>query len=522
MRDVIAADVGNGFGCVALVEEEGRDAVSMLPADARGFNPNEGMPTEAYVTPPKGEPILVCDPGKGPAGRRIRRDPAHAVRAIKTRLRQEALDLPGIEPAVSPYAVYGAAARDLMRLANRQRAADGREPVYRLVLTYPAAFVQYEDALALLNRMQAAVEAQEVDGRRLQVVGRLPEPGAVAIDYLYYRQHCLPEGERLAAESYTVLVYDLGYGTFDTAVATARSRGEPYEVYAADGLPDVGGKDFDERLLQEVLERLAAEDYAPQDEQEREELLREVVEAKHELSREEETVLRHLDRRSARYREIPLTRARFEEITRDLLLQTVECAQRLLHEQTRRGRQIDAVVLSGGASQMPMVRRALQTLLEPRLAVEPPFRPSRAVAFGAARYAFSLPEEESAAPEPEPVARLYTPHPYGVLLEEESLEGRVRLLIPREAPLPATAELPDFCRGGRRVDVRVFRPRKTDGAAQSLPPAQCENLVFLHFDLPPGRYSLRLTVERDLNLSAQLVGPGGDVYSAGTVRLNIE
>ena len=52
------------------------------------------------------------------------------------------------------------------------------------------------------------------------------------------------------------------------------SQEETAEATVPDGLPDVGGKDFDERLLQEVLERLAAEDYAPQDEQEREELHR--------------------------------------------------------------------------------------------------------------------------------------------------------------------------------------------------------------------------------------------------------
>jgi molecular chaperone DnaK (HSP70) len=94
--------------------------------------------------------------------------------------------------------------------------------------------------------MQSAIEQIEIDGQKIHVAGRLPEPAAVAIDYLHYIQHIVPEEQRIKADQFTVLVNDLGYGTFDTAVVTASSKDQPYVLHAKDGLPEVGGKNFDE------------------------------------------------------------------------------------------------------------------------------------------------------------------------------------------------------------------------------------------------------------------------------------
>ena len=80
-----------------------------------------------------------------------------------------------------------------------------------------------------------------VDGKPIEVIARLPEPAAVAIDYLFYMQNLSSQKDKFKSDVFTALIYDLGHGTFDTAVVTARSDGSPYSLHFNDGIPDVGG-----------------------------------------------------------------------------------------------------------------------------------------------------------------------------------------------------------------------------------------------------------------------------------------
>ena len=529
MRDAYGADVGNGNGYLAVLTIPEQDAQPMI-FSTRDLDANEGMPTAAYVTPPEADPILVFDPQKGAAQRKIRRDPKRGVRAIKKVLRQARLDLPGMNRPVSPYKIYATVVRDMVRLGNMQRAEDGRDPIYKVVLTYPASFTQYPDCLDILNRMEEAVNEVELDGHHLEVVGRLPEPGAVGIDYLYYTRNLLPPAERMTAESFTVLVYDLGYGTFDLAAVTARSKGEPYQVWDCDGLPDVGGKDFDDCLVDELLEMMRDQGYTPKDDLEKEELRCEAVRAKHELSEDQETVVHHQKHRDGTYMDLTVTRSRFEEITSELLMSTVEKTQQMLKKQLDQGRQVDCVVLSGGASQMPAVRERLMAFLDPAVPVQRPFRPGRAVAYGAARYALGLPEtvrddggtRRQGQEDPGPatgstVAQLHTKHAYGVLLEDETvMEGRVRLLVDEGAGLPATAQMTFYWEGIGLKDCCIYSPKTAAAGGKDLSPEDCNNIVRLHFDLPQDRYDLTLTVDADYNITAALKGSDGTTYRAST------
>lgn len=520
--ETYGCDIGNGFGFLSLLPPGEEVPREMIPP-TRDLNPNAGMPTAAYVTPPSGEPILVFDPKSGSAQRKIRQKPSLGVRAVKTRLREELLDLPGLDAPVSPYAVYGAVARDLIRLGNLQRVQEGKQPIYRMVLTYPASFDNYDNGLELLNRMQKSVEEVTLDGHPLEVVGRLPEPAAVAIDYLHHLQHEVPEDQRLADNEFTALVFDLGHGTFDTAVVTARSVGEPYHVWATDGLPDVGGKDFDARLLEELTAILRQEySYQLQNEQEREELLREAVDAKHELSGSEEAVIQHQSRRDGSYMELTITRQRFEELTQDMLVYLLEKTQKMMEYQLAKGRTIDAIVLSGGASQMPMVQKALKAHIQPTLPIYL-YRPSKAVSFGAARYAqgLSLLEDVPETPEPvapNPVVQLYTRHSYGIFVEvAEQLEGEIRFLLGPEVPLPATTKALECVSQGNRLICRIFRPKELTATAERMPPSDCVNLAWLSFDTPKGgKYSLTMTVDQNYNITVDLRAEDGSVQRRST------
>lgn len=503
--EAFGCDIGNGFGSIAELFDPAKDSQLMLTS-AKDLDPKVGMPTDAYVTPPDAKPIWVYDPLEGSARRRqILRDPANSVRAIKTQLRQDHLNLPGVNVPVSPYDIYGAVARDLVRLGNQQRISNGRSPIYDLVFTYPAAFTQYPDQLTLLNRMQESIENVILDNHHLKVIGRLPEPAAAAIDYLHCLQYNAPD-KKADLDEFTVLVFDLGHGTFDLSVVTARSKGEPYQVWANSGLPeDCGGRDFTRRLYDEAVDLLLQDDYKLQNAHDEEMLLREVEDAKHELSDAEEAAIEHLKIGEGTYASLTITRSRFEELTQDMLASMLIKVQDMLDEQSASGRKVDAVILVGGGCRMPMIQNGLEQLLGDSMPVYK-FRPSTAVSFGAARYAYSLDQ----------IVEFHAECTYGVLDENaSSLAGEVRQLISKGAVLPTSTSLPGtFYTSGGYKSCRILRLR--NGQQLSTDPANWEDIVWLHFDIPNDCYQLSLTVEKDRNITVTLKGSDGTTYVRST------
>lgn len=527
-REAFGCDIGNGFGSIAELFDPAKDSQLMLTS-AKDLNPKVGMPTDAYVTPPDAKPIWVYDPLEGSARRRqILRDPANSVRAIKTQLRQDHLNLPGVNVPVSPYDVYGAVARDLVRLGNQQRISDGRSPIYDLVFTYPAAFTQYPDEVTVLNRMQESIENVTLDNHHLKVIGRLPEPAAAAIDYLHYLQDNAPD-KKSDLDEFTVLVFDLGHGTFDLSVVTARSKGEPYQVWANSGLPeDCGGRDFTRRLYDEAVDLLLQEDYKLQNAHDEEMLLREVEDAKHTLSDAEEAAIEHLKIGEGTYASMTITRSRFEELTQDMLASMLIKVQDMLDEQSASGRKVDAVILVGGGCHMPMIQNGLKQLLGDSMPVYK-FRPSTAVSFGAARYAYSLDHpipdptknnnecgETRTPQEGQPFVEFHAECTYGVLDENSSsLAGEIRQLIPKGTVLPASASLPGvFYTSGGYKSCRILRLR--NGQQLSTDPTNWEDIVWLHFDIPNDHYQFSITVEKDRNITVALKGSNGTTYTRST------
>ena len=162
------------------------------------------------MKPPNGEQIDVFSDGRA-AEQKYARTPQQLVYAAKTRLPELTLKIPGIERPVQAGHIYAAAAHDLLVLAEKELANKGIPPVYDVVFTFPAAFA---DNVPVLEIMQENLGKVEINGKPIQVLSRLPEPAAVAIDYLHYMQHIAPEQIRIKKNEFTVLVYDLGHGTF--------------------------------------------------------------------------------------------------------------------------------------------------------------------------------------------------------------------------------------------------------------------------------------------------------------------
>ena len=503
---VLGCDIGNGYGYVSLLMNENEDPVSLFP-NKYGLT-GTGMPTAAYVTPPDGTEIIVFKDGKR-AESICRGNTAQIVRAIKTRFKEKMINVPNIEQPVDVGEIYSAITRDLILLAEEQLKNLSVEPVYDLVFTFPAAFA---DNAALLEMMQKNIEKIEIDGNRINVLGRLPEPAAVAIDYLHYMQHIAPKEIRITEKKFTVLVYDLGHGTFDTAVVTAQSEGTPYVLHSKAGLPELGGKNFDEILYQELLGILDEQfDYTPQNERQRAIIREQSEKAKLELSKHKTAFVSVIN--DDDYCEFDITRERFEEITEHLLLQTLDLVQKVLDESESAGIKIDAIVLSGGASQMPMVKNGLIELVEDEYPIAL-YRPSEAVSFGAARFAYGI----SRTRKTNQVMEQLTDCCYGIWMpSEDTLEGEVKFVIQSGKTRPTTSNRVEFFTASSRVIVKVYRSKEKNRNLKSAAVGECDSILWVPFDVVPGkRYGVSLTVLENYGIEIELRAENGETIKKTT------
>lgn len=276
-------------------------------------------------------------------------------------------------------------AQHVVRMAN-ERLLEQRQATTKLVsLAYPVTFSS-DDRRALVGAVEGATLE---DGRHVEVVGTIMEPAAAALEYLARRD---PGGG-----ARTVLVYDLGGGTFDATALTAYPEGEKgpgrvryfYREHLTEGIADLGGEDFS-AALRGIVERAIRESDVPSLNDQgfcnrvvSDELLEVTRRAKHALSTAESFRPSVVGIRAR-----PVTRAEFEEATRGLLRRTVEVVTGMLDRRYGWPRP-ETIVLTGEASKMPMVRRALGEALEPYGYGDGDivsFRPSDAISFGASRF----------------------------------------------------------------------------------------------------------------------------------------
>ena len=240
-------------------------------------------------------------------------------------------------------------------------------PVTEVVITVPAYF-------GLLEK-DATRQAGEIAG--LKVIGIVPEPVAAALHY----------GVSGSADGTTFLVYDLGGGTFDISVIKMTETS--VQVLAVGGNSRLGGADWDEKLFDYILDQLIEQwgDESVRDDEAELQGIRTLTEQiKKDLSKAESKQI--IRRYSGTAAKITVTRKQFEEMTADLLEETIRITNRTLDEAEERypgiRSEISQLLLVGGSSWMPAVRERLKQEYswEPRLS-----DPDLAVAKGAALYA---------------------------------------------------------------------------------------------------------------------------------------
>ncbi len=298
----------------------------------------------------------------------------------------------------------------LRELKNWAEAHFG-ESVERAVITVPAYF---NDA-----QRQATKDAGKLAG--LEVLRLVNEPTAAA---LAYGLHEKQRGH--------VAVYDLGGGTFDISVLQliSTSEGDIYQVLSTNGDTHLGGDDIDNLLQAFVHEKILQQhrvDFSPHSEL-AQELRKDLIAIKHQLSEGESATLRFPLPNGAVYVQ-EFERGAFEALIRPIVDRTMGPVRQALADAKLKPGEIEEVVLVGGATRTPLIRRTVQEYFDRKPHTE--LNPDEVVALGAAVQANILAHGVSNM-----LLLDVTPLSLGI----ETYGGAVAKVIPRNSTIPASAQ----------------------------------------------------------------------------------
>lgn len=297
-------------------------------------------------------------------------------------------------------------------------------PFSKAVVTVPAYFDEV--------RRKATQDAGYMAG--LEVMDIINEPTAAAVAFGFQQGYLNREGSSI--EPQHILVYDLGGGTFD--LTCMEIRGTEFIALATDGDVRLGGYDWDQRLVDLVAEQFIRKHGADPREDPRSagKLWRECEDAKRTLSTRPKATVICEHRGLIAHAEV--TREQFEESTQDLLDRTRFTTVQTLKAAGLEWKDVDRVLLVGGSTRMPMVRRMLEELTG-----KPPdasVAADEAVAHGAALHAGLLLAKEQGLPRLFRIRNVNS-HSLGVVgIDPLTKRRRNGILIPRNSRLPVTAK----------------------------------------------------------------------------------
>jgi len=230
------------------------------------------------------------------------------------------------------------------------------ETVSQAVITVPAYFND--------SQRQATKDAGKIAG--LEVLRIINEPTAAALAYGLDKD-----------QDETILVFDLGGGTFDVSILEL-SEGV-FEVKATNGDTVLGGDDFDKKIMDWMVEEFKKENGIDlsQDKMSAQRLIEAAEKAKIELSSMTQTNINlpfiTADVSGPKHLDLTLTRAKFDELTADLVERTMVPTRKAMEDAGLSGSDIDKIILVGGSSRIPAVQDAIRKILgkEPSKGVNP-------------------------------------------------------------------------------------------------------------------------------------------------------
>lgn len=391
MSKIIGIDLGTTNSCVAVLEG---GTATVIP------NPEGGRTTPSVVSSKKGERIV------GDAAKRQALTNKDTISSIKRLMgSSEKVEMEG-----KKYTPEEVSAMILSYMKDYAEKYLG-EKVEKAVITVPAYFND--------SQRQATKNAGKIAG--LEVERIINEPTAAALAFGLDKQD----------KNQTILVYDLGGGTFDVSILELGDG--IFEVKSTAGNNKLGGDDFDNCLMDYIVAEFKKENGIDLTKDKLAmQRLKEVSEkAKKDLSGMTSTQVSapfisqgedgplHID--------MTVTRAKFEELIHDLVHSTLEPVRKALKDAKLSSKDIDKVILVGGSTRIPMV----QELVEKELGQKPSHEvnPDEAVAMGAAIQGGVLTGEVN-----DIVLLDVTPLSLGI----ETLGGVMTVLIPRNTTIPTS------------------------------------------------------------------------------------
>jgi len=230
------------------------------------------------------------------------------------------------------------------------------ETVTQAVITVPAYF---NDA-----QRQATKDAGTIAG--LEVLRIINEPTAAALAYGLDKDN-----------DETILVFDLGGGTFDVSILELDEH--TFEVKATSGDTHLGGDDFDKKIMDWMVSEFKRDNGIDlsKDKMSAQRLIEAAEKAKIELSSMTSTNINlpfiTADASGPKHLDLTLTRAKFDDLTRDLVERTMGPTRNAMRDAGLEGKDIDKIILVGGSSRIPAVQNAIREILgkEPSKGINP-------------------------------------------------------------------------------------------------------------------------------------------------------
>ncbi len=383
----------------------------------------------------------------------------------------------------------------LMKLKADAEAYLG-ETVTQAVITVPAYFSD--------SQRQATKDAGRIAG--LEVLRIINEPTAASLAYGLDKE-----------DSHKILVYDLGGGTFDVSLLEIGDG--VFEVLATNGDTHLGGDDFDQR----IIDYLAAEfkkDNGIDLKSDRMALqrLKEAAEkAKIELSGVMSTNINlpfiTADATGPKHLDITLTRAKFDELTRDLVDRTIAPMQNALRDAGLTASEIDRVILVGGSTRIPAVQEAVR-----KITGKEPYRninPDECVAVGAAIQGAVLGGEVK-----DVLLLDVTPLSLGI----ETMGGVFTRLIDRNTTIPTTKSqiFSTAADGQTSVEVHVLQGEREMAAGnKTLGRFQLTGIAPAPRGVPQIEVTFNIDRNGIVNVSAKDLGTGNEQKVTITSSTNL-
>ncbi len=535
MKRVYGIDLGTTYSAIAYVDEHGKPVIV----------PNQ---ESERITPSAvlfdGEAIIVGNTAKESA----KVEPERVV----TRIKQNMGDPNYVfEHEGQPFSPEDISSFVLRKIVGDAEMALGEGPVTDVVITVPAYFGTAE--------REATANAGRLAGLNVRAV--LNEPTAAAISYGL-------EG----GEDQTVLVYDLGGGTFDVTMIEIKDH--LIRVICTGGDHRLGGALWDEAIVMHLAEQFQAQTGETSDPLDDHEVLNDLFlqaeRGKKTLTQREKAPFRVTH--AGQQARIELDRETFDAITAHLLDRTIELTREMLEQAATKGYdRFDKLILVGGATRMPQVTRrlSLEFGMEPEL-----YDPDEAVAKGAALFGLreTLTDEvrevlaieaseqarrdgddvpvvvevdlDSAAPRQIEAALDQVEQKYdftltgpvrelvgtqivnvlskalGVIARNAQGQEQVVFLLARNAEVPLERQQ-DFgtdAENQHSVDIRVMA-----GEGESSEPSDCQDVGVATLNLPenlPANSPIRVTFE--INREGRLTVTGTDLTSGSSIAVDFE